>query len=373
MNSIKQLDLFGAEFKFNIRGGEKFKTTFGGIMTFSVIVIILILTYFFGYDLYYRRNPLILTELKTPLEYDPPIQIKNKDFPLIWRIKDVRGQTMSSREINEFLRFKITSIRMNHSKREPPQFDSIIPTDCRNTYLAKDKEFTKNYNLEDWSCVDWESKENYRDKLTIGGGYDNNFHHFIDFKISACYSDFWGPKSGCVDKDFLVNELTKSRLPVLEFLSKEYNLAPEDATDPLKPYYLVTRRPLEPFLTSGDEAYVEKMRLKSDNGWIFESIEEKTVYSLKDINQRHYFVTENKYANDGERAIIYRLRIYMTKRFTEFRRSYMKFQDLAAIIGGIVKFFVFSAQLITHFFNSYEIKKYLLNKIFDDNGKLIIY
>ena len=57
MNLIKSIDIFGNDFKLNRKGKETFKTLLGGLFSLILIVITLVLSWYFGKDIYEKQDP----------------------------------------------------------------------------------------------------------------------------------------------------------------------------------------------------------------------------------------------------------------------------------------------------------------------------
>jgi len=59
MQFITNLDILGKQYQFNIHGGT-FRTLVGGILTILLWVGTIVLTWYFGQDIYLKQQPNLL-------------------------------------------------------------------------------------------------------------------------------------------------------------------------------------------------------------------------------------------------------------------------------------------------------------------------
>ena len=59
MNLIRSIDLFESEFKLNLAGEQPYKSLKGGVITILLTITTLILTWYFGKDIYLHEQPNI--------------------------------------------------------------------------------------------------------------------------------------------------------------------------------------------------------------------------------------------------------------------------------------------------------------------------
>ena len=56
MNTIKNLDIFGNKFQLNLNGANSYKTFIGGMATIFLAFSSLILSWYFGQDIYLKKT-----------------------------------------------------------------------------------------------------------------------------------------------------------------------------------------------------------------------------------------------------------------------------------------------------------------------------
>jgi hypothetical protein len=73
----------------------------------------------------------------------------------------------------------------------------------------------------------------------------------------------------------------------------------------------------------------------------------------------------NSYNVTGTRSRFYSFFVYFDKNYQKFNRTYMKFQNLTAFIGGFMKILFIATEMINYLFNIHLRNEFLLNKLFD--------
>ena len=110
MSCLKLIDVFGNDFKLNLGGIEKHKSLFGGIFSLLLIFTIVILTWYFGQDIYLRENPTYIS--KTVLKTETPMLTLNSSvFSYAYRFEDANGVIIDDPKFFEYeFEFKFSEI-----------------------------------------------------------------------------------------------------------------------------------------------------------------------------------------------------------------------------------------------------------------------
>ncbi len=89
-NQVKKLDLFGRDIRLQINQVEKFQTTVGGCLTILLTISMMTLTWYFGQEIYLRKNPKYIVKSehlgKSPIFYP-----KKPNFFFGYRLEDRYG------------------------------------------------------------------------------------------------------------------------------------------------------------------------------------------------------------------------------------------------------------------------------------------
>src|SRR4051794_14124702 len=89
---IKKLDIFGTGFEFTTFKHSKFQTLLGASFTIVCLIIIIVFSFLFGRDFYFRQNPRVLAQIKVPDNYSEPFVMNTDNFLVAWRISDTNSK-----------------------------------------------------------------------------------------------------------------------------------------------------------------------------------------------------------------------------------------------------------------------------------------
>ena len=90
MNFIRQIDYFGKEISWQINKFPRYRTITGGVLTLSLVPMVLVATWFFGKDVVYKEQPLYLTRKSELLQF-PYMRLTKDNFFFSVRIEDNYG------------------------------------------------------------------------------------------------------------------------------------------------------------------------------------------------------------------------------------------------------------------------------------------
>jgi hypothetical protein len=191
--------------------------------------------------------------------------------------------------------------------------------------------------------------------FTVGGFFDNQYTRYTVLSLKRCInstenSDICAPveeiESFFKDKAISWN---------IYYLNSIFNT--QDFTKPKISYIVNNYKSVQYGLYKIFELYIMKRFLKSDNGIIFQSIEQSEIVSFF---ENSYDFTEM--LHEGHLASIF---LYSSNKEEIYNRSYMKLQWIFASVGALAEIFMHLFRFICSYFTSLTMNKKILNKIFD--------
>ncbi len=360
---FKTIDIFGITFNFTTLGKEKFKTNLGSLMTIICVVTIGVFTFLFGQNFYYRENPSVINQIVVPDNYSEPFNITTNNLFFAWRVTRLPSQETNYNYTGTFFPM-LGYIHYDNINNKNIRTEILESVPC-STPDVFDKEFAKSYNPETWMCINWKK---YNNELKLGGGFDGKEAGYFFFRLSSCadpiYTNTSISSGRCKEIDALKSELGKA--VYVHFVYPEYNFSPENYDKPLKRIYKNYFYRLDFYLRKLERLFIEEVKLSDDRGWIFEDKNVTKLNSAKEKQTDLYFFKDEDYGKPGMNSAIYAMVIYATKPYTYITRSYMKIQDLAAIVGGFAKSILLFGMLISKFFGVYMRNEMFYNVLFDN-------
>src|SRR5690349_4593742 len=149
MKFLVAADLYGSPFMFTTFGTYKFKTTFGGILSLITLGLIILFSFLFGEDFYFRTNPKVIQQIVSPPNYEQ-IKVNNNNFTLMWRVDNSEFLPVKY-EDNFYVVVSYTSRSVNNETNQLWEdytvlFDRVSCLTLKDTLHPS----SKIYNLSDW-------------------------------------------------------------------------------------------------------------------------------------------------------------------------------------------------------------------------------
>jgi hypothetical protein len=344
---IRRADYFSQPIQLTFNNEKKFGTLFGGFLSVGIYVLIIFLisnsldTFFYKYNpkttmtnTYYVDQP-ILNMSENQMIYSS--YFMTKDFNIFY---DPSYFTYS---ISQFLVQRFS----NGSQIIENRPVSIV--NCSNYYdFYASKNLINEYKMNSIAqgfCF------NTTDIL-IGGNFNGNYFSNILYSINKCVNSSDSPII-CKPKE-QVDLILKGGY--FEFYYVETNIDLNNYQTPFSKYFKSFFVLTDPNAKKFVDIYIKMVNITSDIGWIFENLEFS--YDLTFDYFREQIITNvednqviNFYVNSSNNKLFY-------------SRIYLKLQDIAAVIGGILKALFILGYLATYILTNYEMYEYMINLLF---------
>lgn len=105
--------------------------------------------------------------------------------------------------------------------------------------------------------------------------------------------------------------------------------------------------------------------LSDDDAWIFSTMHDYTGLSVREIKSDFYFKENSEFEKN---KVFYSFGFHLQKTNFQYFRSFMKFQDLSAIVDGFVKILHLFLSAVFLNYNIFTRDKFLINFLFE-NGE----
>jgi hypothetical protein len=363
LNSLKMLqfmsylDFFGVTFNFTTYGHTKFRSPLGGLLTMICAIVIIIFGIFFGMDFFTKKNPKVIQQTVYPDDYLPPIKISPENILFPWRLVDSYSRPVDF-EGKIFPRLSYLKYVQNSTGTILVAYSNLKIEKC-NSKNIQIPEFSNKFNISEYYCVDW-SDGNY----TFGGNFDGNYVDYFHLDFSFCKDSLvFTNNTFCSDFNSLL-PFFYNQVVFFEVLYPETYFVPEESGNSTKINLKNYNFPIDPKLVRLDRISFTKLQILDDIGWILEDVRTYERYGVVE-RRTDYLIFDLKYYNQpGVNSIFYSAVFYSVKYYTSIKRSYMKIQDLAALIGGFIKIIILIAGFLAQIYNLYYRDEKLYNIFF---------
>jgi hypothetical protein len=354
---LNYLDVFGTTFHFTTMNDSKFRTPIGALLSILCFIVITVFCFIFGRDFLFKKNPRVLTQIVVPDKYRDPFRMTADNFVIPWRLTDLKNLPIDFE--NKFYPIiTYQKFETNSSGQYLIYKRQIDIVKCNETF-AKVPEFTENFPVNNYYCMDW-SQDNY----TLGGNWDGHYLNTFDITIYFCKDgQNFSPESNCTDINIVKDSF--NQFIYFDILYPEYYFVPEDLDNPLRISYKTYYYLLSLNIQKIDRLFFKEVFLYDDQGWIVTEHEESKILGAADLKSDFNYFDSSQYGVDGNPSIFYSIEFYTQKNYDKIYRSYMKFQDFAAVIGGFMKIVLVAGGLFSFLFNDIIRDEIIYNMLFE--------
>ena len=375
VNYLKKFDYFSTPFELKVYNQSRISSFLGVFFTIIIFGIVIATTITFGSELFYKNKPrassntiyqnipknLTLSENKVAFAFS----YMNSDNYMTF----YNNKSYFNIELKNYRRIVIknetTGVEKATILRDPIEYEL-----CVNNYEyqkalfnhhAKKNGYDFNKELDNSLFNQSICLKNY--SLVIGGEYNSGYFSNIFIEINKCVNktskEIEQLKSSGKQYTVCVSDDEQNRLisgSNFQLLYTNYISNTENYTHPFYPVLSNYFLKLDGSIYQHSDFYFKIEEIISDNGFIFQS------KVIKEVISNFYFREIISLTPPPGRVL--RIYLNMGNNKIEIKRFYMKAQELAALVGGMIKICLIAADVICHFFNKYQFDLNLINHLF---------
>lgn len=345
-DELLKINLFYSSYKLKFNQSNKLESFIGLFFTICMLGLCLSLVITSGSDMIYRTkqninsNTINLEENKRVNITDSTLMFSfYTDIP----IEILRDKRMFTIEIGNFLVNRLGTSEGPYESEKEILLDWEVCGDNLEYYLNK---FNYYQNFTDLLLKNGFQNNiciKNMDNITIGGLYTKDFFSNIFFRLKRCVNQTDGDKDevSCFSDEEI--DKTFSESVYFNIYIRDAYIDTANYDNPI--FYVVNNFywMLDKNFKLSVDIYNKESQLETDIGIIFEEFKQHRVLHFDYM--RELLTSVNR--NDG---ILLDLYINTSNRQSNISRRYMKFQELAAMIGGIIKAYMIVAEIICYYF-----------------------
>ncbi|EAR97898.2 zinc knuckle protein (macronuclear) [Tetrahymena thermophila SB210] len=355
---LKYLDIYGVPIRVNFKNEEIHKTSFGALMSFAVFIITGLAVYFYGQELFNRNNPIVITSeqyVKNPQRMD----IDKTQQIIVMGFNNSTGQTVYEPSVIQ-VSASISKLKKIYNEttqgyQNSLQSTSLIIRPCnrQDIRVGEINSYFDSLPLSNYFCFD-DNQEVY-----IEGDYSGDVYSKVDVFFSQCKNSTQPGSVVCKPQE-QIDKVTSNLFFLAYMLDKIVD--PTNLDNPFSYQGINLETQTSAQQSQQYTAFFENYYIQSDTGLITQQVNEKRDFLY--VQSR----SDNLYGKPGL-LIQFTLRPYKNKQLF-MQRRYMKFSDLIAQLGGIIKLLTLIGFAVTYPFARLHLNKEIINSIFDFNFTL---
>ena len=360
---FKSCDIFGVSYALKTNGQEKYKSNFGACLSFAVVLIALQLTYIYGMDFFFKKNPNVLD---SDVIHDSMQEIfpTTEQYPFM--IRYMKDSLPNPPNMPIRINMQYLDFRTNKENNVKELYCRVreVKTNCAETPLKGDTRFAEE-NLNDWFCFDFEKvrktcaemTNNPKYKPYIGGYVQDDRLGYIQLSLSNSERN----NKGELVYQSKLNEVKKLDAFMLDIRYPKFYLRKEEVKDALMTTTEVERFNLRANSFRFEYRYMKKVTLHDDVGWISESIETTNSIDLDNISPQYYTNTLEK-----EGWINFFDSIFLINRNEKvYKRRFMNLSDVISRVAGSLSPIIICFRFLVEFYNVFVRDHELIESLFD--------
>jgi hypothetical protein len=142
---------------------------------------------------------------------------------------------------------------------------------------------------------------------------------------------------------------------------------PDEIENPMKIQFKNYYYNLNFNLRKVDRMFFKEVIIKNDLGIMFEDNIIDSHYSYNELKYDYSYFKDEDYGKVGFESSIYKINFYFQKAYDHYHKSYMKIQELAAILGGFIKILLLTGGLCSNIFGKFIREEMLYKELFESN------
>ncbi len=358
MKYLDGIDIFGSSFEFSMFGSPKFHTLIGRFLSVSLYILLISFIIVFGLDLIHRKNPKVITDIQEPKIYDS-VRITPENFTFAWRLEDKDSKFVDATGLL-FPKVYFHFYKRNQTTRELQHERGIKlePEICSNK-TVKDPIFLGKKDISKWYCIDF-----IKNNETLGGFWDADFVKYFEVKFFICPDN--NPNSPNCTSIKKLKKVTsgKNRL-YFSCLYPEHFFEPNKQDNPLHYNYVNYYNTISLNLQKIDRIFLKRAYLIDDKAYMLKEPKESKQISVKKFQNSENFKPDELFQDKSLPTYVYIFVIYFSQTKEKYYRTYMKAQELAAIVGGFMEILFVIGRVLSAFYNKYVLNLRLIDELFD--------
>ena len=370
LSLFKKIDMFGTPAKLKTFGEDSFKTVFGGILTTITTVTIVIFSYLFGTDFYHRENPRVVQQDKINKKA-PTYFLETARDPFMLRLTNGTLQVLDYKS----LPVRIQGTYFHYKKNQGGNWETIFGVDgiapCHQTNLINNEEILDSLVLSEWYCMDWDKITELGRKHLNDPGYQAQLTGSFDEKELTFFrldvrNSIYDPvkKSFDVKSTYEEAGVINEKVVTIKYPSSFFDA---EEREPLQINYREEAYTLSRDQRYSNRQFMKMLTVRNDLHWMLKDVEVKKSLVVDESEPSFIaadFLTK-KYQD------FYTKFFFMSKKEQITNRSYMKIQELAAIVGGLIKILTFNCFFITQIYAGFYLIIFYLSNLLKANYEVV--
>lgn len=347
-------DIFRSQINFKFKSNSSLQTSFGGIISIIIAIIMIVISIFLLVDLIEKnKQSMISSDIISGSYLDIKLNtnstsIKNDETLFFFAFTLVnRTNNQKIQEFNKFMFIEITEIeKFANNTRKTIGIYSYDK--CSNLYENGNLPINQTF-IRNWNCIQ-------STKFRLIGDFFSELYRYIEIRLRFCNYTLNTNKEFCDNSDVIEEKISQVQFQYLILNSLIDPVKINNENPIINQYEIFTTNPNFKFRFSND-IFLTKSKLRSSENLVLPNSSPKE-YEFLEISK-----SLNRYQDITDSfATIY---LRSDNKYKLFRRSYKLIFSVLSELGGIFRVLFFIGALFCIPVNLSILYTELSNKIFN--------
>ena len=346
---IRKLDFFSRPFYLRYDGVHNIPSEVSLVLSITMLLGGIVYFSFQGRDMFVKQNPKVITNVY--YEINPQAITFHNNLSPVFFIVDTYSNLLFDKSYFEITLNAYSITRFNStitkSKKEL-NWERCNGTNKErflqefNSY-GNFTDLLHNNKFDSGICISHENN------ITLGGNYYLSYFSNFYLEINKCHNSTIKTYCKPIEE---INKVINGNNFNLYYL--DTNIDTNNYDKPFTYFLSNYFMKLDSLLYNKVDIYFSIDSLTTDHGWLLKDERTKNTFSF--VSYR-----EQAISNIDDSPLVLRCYLNLSNSMLNIKRSYMKLQELFALVGGMLKLYSIIAILIMRFFNMYLNDMVLIN------------
>jgi hypothetical protein len=324
-NFLKSLDLLGIKPGMYVNSEKSYKTALGGFMCCLWYCGIIFSIIFFGREMWEKKRPI--TNMSTETNHQPNIVFYYKNFEFVFALEDPNSNNAFYFDETIFTPLTYLIYYDKGVKKVPLKFSTCNST----SFDEENRALFETYDYKGGLCFD------KNQNITISGLFGMEGYTAIQIQFYRCVNTTTYNK--CKPENEIEKYLNYTFVTVYAI---QYYVQTNDYEQPFKKGIKDYFFPVSLNSYTDTSFYLKEINMESDSGLLQESYQEMDGFTHQSFTSQISNLKQQKFAS---------IVIQLTDQKDVYFRSYMKLQNLFALVGGFINFLKLGITIILNYYH----------------------
>lgn len=344
LSILNKCDFIGNTTNLKINGEKHFKTKLGGLLSIAICFLTILAGFYFCQEVWKKAKPNVNRSIISTPSPEDLVFGENWEFFFGLQYNNVlyRDDSIYTIKGRLFKFIEGIGLTMQEYKIEPCTIDSFHERN-KNDFLQ--------YNINGTWCL---SKDNIPD-LKLSNVWGKPGFSFMDISLWPCRNTT--TSSICKPKEEIEKRLN---IGVFSIYTMYSIILTTDYKSPFKTAIYNDFLPVSYKSFTHSILYLYHSQISSDVGFLLEDIQDVNSHGIDRLKINFYTQPELD-------TRFMRFQFQLTNWKEKYNRNYIKLQDIAAQIGGIINVFYIGSLILNFFISDFLYKQYIVDRFYGFN------